>query len=116
MCARHTEETLMKKRFLVGVLVIIALLASCSANKGATGSKVLIGTWEGSDGSTWSFTGNKLTESIRRGVKKTVPYKVKGNSIFTEDQGVEIEMEFEIDEDILTVSIMGFDMEFERVK
>jgi hypothetical protein len=50
------------------------------------------------------------------GIKRTVPYKVKGNSIFTEYEGAEVEIEFEIDEDILLISVMGFGMEFERVK
>jgi hypothetical protein len=50
------------------------------------------------------------------GVKQTVPYKVKGNSISTEYQGAEVEMEFEIDGDTLTVDMMGMmSLEFERV-
>jgi hypothetical protein len=40
---------------------------------------------------------------------------LKGNSISTEYQGVEVEMEFEINGDTLTVDIMGFGIEFERI-
>jgi hypothetical protein len=50
------------------------------------------------------------------GVKQTVPYKVKGNSIITEYQGVEVEMDFKINGDALTVKFMGIPIEFKRVK
>jgi hypothetical protein len=86
-----------------------------ASTTGATGAKALIGTWEGDYGITWSFTGNKFTQDMM-GVKQTVPYKVKGNAISTKYEGSEVEMEFEIDGDTLTVEVMGFDMEFERVK
>jgi hypothetical protein len=84
-------------------------------SKSGSGAKALVGTWEGAGGITWSFTGNKFTQEMM-GVKQTVSYKIKGNSISTKYQGAEVEMEFEIDEDILTVSVMGYDLEFERVK
>jgi sugar lactone lactonase YvrE len=81
----------------------------------AGGAKALVGTWEGDYGITWSFTGNKFTQSMM-GVKQTVPYKVKGNSISTEYQGAETEIEFEIDGDTLTVDIMGMvSLKFKRV-
>jgi hypothetical protein len=84
-------------------------------SKSGSGSKALIGTWEGDYGLEWTFTKDKFTQKIM-GVSTTVPYKVKGTAIATEYEGASVELEFEIDEDILTVSIMGFDMEFERVK
>jgi hypothetical protein len=97
-------------------LLIIGVVAVGCVNKGATGSKALVGTWEGPYGFTWTFTGNKFTQSMG-GLKQTVPYKVKGTSISTEYQGAEVEMEFEIDGDTLIVDIMGMmELEFERVK
>jgi uncharacterized lipoprotein YehR (DUF1307 family) len=82
----------------------------------ASGAKALAGTWEVIGGLlTWTFTGNKFTQNMM-GIKVTVPYKVKGNSIFTEYQGAEVEMDFEIDGDTLTVEVMGFELEFEKVE
>jgi hypothetical protein len=122
MWTLNTKETLMKIKFWVGVLGIMVLLAGCSANNGRTGAKALVGTWEapggtweGLGGITWSFTGNKFTQDMM-GVKLTVPYKIKGNSIYTEYQGVETEMDFEIDGDTLRIEVMGFGMEFKKVK
>jgi hypothetical protein len=89
--------------------------AGASGASGAAGARALIGTWEGDYGITWSFTRNKFTQEMM-GVKQTVPYKVKGNAISTEYQGAEVEIEFEIDGDTLTVDIMGItSLEFERV-
>jgi hypothetical protein len=110
----------MKKKlvFLTMLVCILSLglaLVNCDNGKGATGAKALVGTWEGTFGLTWSFTGNKFTQS-RGGVRQTVPYKIKGNSISTEYQGTEVEMDFEIDGDTLTIEVMGFVMEFDRVK
>jgi hypothetical protein len=74
-----------------------------------------VGTWEGDHGLTWIFTRNKFTQNMG-GIKQTVPYKVKGNAIATEYQGTEVEMEFEMDGDTLTIDIMGMmSLEFERV-
>jgi hypothetical protein len=115
MWTLNTKETLMKIKFWVGVLGIMVLLAGCSANNGRTGAKALVGTWEGPRGITWSFTGNKFTQDMM-GAKLTVPYKIKGNSISTEYQGVETEMGFEIDGDTLRIEVMGFGMEFKKVK
>jgi hypothetical protein len=86
------------------------------AGGGATGARALIGTWEAAHGGiTWSFTENKFTQTMFGSIKQTVPYKVKGNSIFTEYAGAEVEIEFEIDGDTLTVDIMGMSLEFKRV-
>jgi hypothetical protein len=76
---------------------------------------VLIGTWDGYGLTTWSFTKNQLTQEAM-GIKLTYPYKVKGNIISTEYQGAEVEIDFEIDGDTLTVEMMGFPLEFERVE
>jgi hypothetical protein len=81
-------------------------------SKSGNGSKALIGTWEGIEGITLTFTGNKFTQS-HEGIKTTVPYKTNGNSISTEYGGAEVERDFEIDGDTLTIA--GFDMEFKRV-
>lgn len=106
----------MEKRLLVDVVVIIALLASCSASGGSAGAKALAGTWENElSGLTWSFTRNEMTQDMM-GVKMTVPYKIKGNSISTEYQGAEVEIAFEVNGDTLTVELMGYELEFERVK
>lgn len=78
-------------------------------------AKALVGTWEGGYGLTWSFTRNRFTQDMG-GIKQTFPYKIKGNSISTQYQGAEVELEYEIVGDILVVDLMGFRMEFERVK
>jgi hypothetical protein len=109
-----------RKRFLEPVVVVLLFglaLARCDGG-GGTGTNALVGTWEGDAGFmsvTWSFTGNRFTQSMM-GVKQTVLYKVKGNSIITEYQGVEIEMDFKINGDALTVKFMGIPIEFKRVK
>jgi hypothetical protein len=91
-------------------LMLAAGLASCG---GEPGAKALIGTWEGFG--TWSFTRNQFTQEMM-GIRQTYPYKVKGNSISYKYQGTEVEIDFEIDGDTLTVEMMGVPMEFERVK
>jgi hypothetical protein len=122
MTARKTaKEVFMKNNIMVTVLTMVLtlalVLAGCSKKDagGGSGTKALVGTWEGAYGLTWSFTGNKFTQSMG-GVKQTVPYKIKGNSISTKYQDFEVEWDFEIDGDTLTIEVMGFPIEFKRVK
>ncbi|MDR3276727.1 MAG: hypothetical protein LBT11_05910 [Treponema sp.] len=110
---RRTVAMLAKVTIVTLALVFGMVLVGC--DKGATGARALVGTWESDYGITWSFTGDKFTQSMY-GVKQTVSYKIKGNAISTEYQGVEVEMEFEIDGDTLSIEVMGFVLEFKRVE
>ncbi|MDR2516118.1 MAG: hypothetical protein LBC88_01905 [Spirochaetaceae bacterium] len=51
------------------------------------------------------------------GVKITIPYTIKGNAIAMVYEGAEVEFEYKIDGNTLTVNFMGLmDVEFTRVE
>jgi hypothetical protein len=119
---------------LLCALVFGLTMTACNgkAESGGAGAKALIGTWKLTGTSiTWSFTENRFTQN-EWGMKTTVPYKIKDDSIFIGTLGIGAEMKFEIDGDTLTIegielpeimgfsfSIgggMGFPLELERVK
>jgi hypothetical protein len=98
-----------------GALALGLILVGCGGE-----DKALIGKWESDDiDMYWIFTKNKFTQETM-GVKITVPYKIKNNTIVTKYEGASVEWEYEIWDfetvgDALTVYVMGYEMEFTRV-
>jgi hypothetical protein len=99
--------------FIAIVVIMSFVFIGCGGNGG------LSGTWESTSSyvdMTWTFTGNKLVQETM-GVKVTTPYKIKGNAIAMVYEGTEVEFEYVIDGDILTINMMGMmEVEFTRVK
>jgi hypothetical protein len=76
-----------KVLFGIPIFIVAAGLVIGLAGCGKSGG--LVGTWKGKD-----FSGDAIT---------------------TEYQGAEAEMEYHIDGDTLTIDVMGYGIEFERV-
>jgi uncharacterized lipoprotein YehR (DUF1307 family) len=105
-----------RKKFLavIGIIVVMSFaLIGCSEKAR------LSGTWESNDlfvRMTWTFTGDKLIQEVM-GIKVTIPYTVKGNTIAMVYEGAEVEFDYKIDGDTLIVNMMGMmDVEFKKVK
>ena len=101
---------MLKKRVSWAVVIISLILfayVGCSGN--ASGG--LSGTWEYNAGYginlKWTFTGNRFTQEMM-GVSTTVPYRVRGTSLVFENSGVEVSVDFEIENDTLKVNIGNF--------
>ena len=114
----------MKKNIFWIIIIAAAVslaLAGCGGCGGSGrglnlggGDNALIGTWEWDAGSVagmnlgisfrWTFTRDSFTSEMM-GIRQTMPYRVRDNAIIFQEGNTEVEMQYRITGDTLSLDL-----------